>query len=317
MPSPLPTGHRRRGSGLTVDQIPDLERAIVFSRQKGRTVYVDSAAAAGGNGDSWSGAYTTLAIAISNALAGDTILVAAGHTETLTTPTISKTDVTIVGLGLGARRPTFTLAAAASTVTISAASVQINNCRFIANFANVAACFTIGVGKDFRVDSCDFIDTGATLNFLSIVVTGATANAADGLTFTNNFVQSLVTTANAVISILGNCDRLFIADNYADKAATNDAGQFITIAALVIKGAQILRNYLNVVGSAGAAVGIFMTGSSTTNTGILAHNFVVSLDTTTALLLTAALNLGLFNNGVSGAIATSALMPWPAADNPA
>lgn len=315
MPSPLPSGHRRRGAGLTVDQIPELERAIVFSRQKGRTVYVDSSLAAAGNGDSWSGAYLTLAAAILAAVAGDTILIAQGHTETLTTPTLSKADVTIIGLGLGTRRPAFTFGAAASTITITGAGSQFNNCRFLANFANVAAAFTIGAAKDFRCDSCDFIDNGATLNFLSCFVTGATANAADGLTVTNNFCLSLVTTDGAFISILGNLDRLYAAYNYVDKAATNDAGHFITIAALVIKGAQILYNILNVVGSAGAAVGIFMTGSSTTNTGCVGGNWVWSLDTTTALLLTVGLNLVLFENYYPDAIATSGAI-WPVATGP-
>lgn len=294
--------------------VPELERAIVFSRQKGRTVYVDSSLATAGNGDSWGGALLTLAAAILAAVAGDTILIAQGHTETLTTPTLSKNDVTIIGLGLGARRPTFSLGAAASTITITGAGCQFNNVRFLATFANVAACFTLGAAKDFRVDSCDFIDTGATLNFLSCFVTGATANAADGLTVTNNFCLSLVTTDGAFISILGNLDRLYAADNYVDKQATNDAGHFLTIAALVIKGAQILRNILNVVGSSGA-VGVFMTGSSTTNTGVVGGNWVWSLDTTTVLLLTSTLNLILFENYYPDAISTSGAI-WPVATGP-
>lgn len=317
MPSPLPTGHRRRGSGLDVGAIPELERAIVFSRQKGRTVYVDSAVTTSGNGDSWGGAYSTLAAAIAAAIAGDMILIAPGHAETLSAagPTLSKTDVTIVGMGLGARRPAFTFGAAATTITITGAGCQFNNVRFLANFANVAAAFTLGAAKDFRVDSCDFVDNGATLNFLSCFVTGATANAADGLAVTNNYCQSLVTTDGAFISILGNLDRLYAADNYVDKAATNDAGHFLTIAALVIKGAQILRNILNVVGSAGAAVGIFMTGSSTTNTGVVGGNWVWSLDTTTPLLLTSTLNLTLFENYYPDAISTSGAI-WPVATGP-
>lgn len=312
MPSPLPSGHRRRGAGLDVGAIPELERAIVFSRQKGRTVYVDSAVVVtSGNGDSWGGAYATLALALAAALAGDMILIAPGHTETLSAagPSISKADVTIIGMGLGARRPAFTYGAAATTITVTGAGSQINNCRFLAAFLNVAAAFTIGAAKDFRCDSCDFIDLAAATNFLSCVVTGATANAADGLAFTNNYVYGLATTDGAVLSVLGNLDRLFFADNYMDKAATNDAGHAITVAALVLKGAQILRNILNVVGSSGA-VGVFMTGSSTTNTGVFGGNWCYSLDTTAVLFLTAALGFALFENYYPDAITTSgAILP--------
>jgi len=249
----------------------------------------------------------------------DVIVLMPGHAETVTATNINLNvaGVQVVGVGIGLLRPTFTYGAAAATITVSAANCSWSNCNHIANFLSVAAAFTIGAAKDFQLNGCDFTDTSATLDFLSVVVTGATNNAADGLTVTNCNYWSLPTTANAFISILGNLDRLYVAGNYVDKLATNDAGQFITIAALVIKRAQILRNYLNVVGSAGAAVGVFMTGSSTTNTGILAHNYCVSLDTTGGLLLTATLNLGLFNNGMSGAIAASATMPWPAADSPA
>lgn len=317
---PLPSGHRRRGAGLVTEQIPDLERAIVLSRHKGRTIYCDSAVAVSGNGDSWTSAYSTLVATVAAAFNDDVILVAPGHAESVlgTALNLSKLRITIIGLGNGNSRPTFTFNTAnTATITVSAAGITISNCVFVANFLNVASAFTLAAAKDFRIDSCDFVDTSAALNFLSCVVTGAAANAADGLVVTNSSWWSLATTANAFVSVLGNLDRLYVADNYVDKLATNDAGQFITIAALVIRRAQILRNYLNVVGSAGAAVGVFMTGSSTTNTGIVAHNFCVSLDTTGGLLLTATLNLGLFNNGMSGAIASSATMPWPTADSPA
>lgn len=262
----------------------------------------------------------TLQAAVNKCTAGkaDVILLMPGHAETVTATNIALNveGVQIYGLGSGLKRPTFTYGAAAATITVSAANCGVHNCHHIANFLSVAAAYTIGAAKDFWLDSNTFLDTSSILDFLSIVVTGSTANAADGLTVTNNWYQSLPTTANAFVSVLGNLDRLLVTDNYVDKAATNDAGQFITVAALVIKGARILRNTLNVVGSAAAAVGVFMTGSSTTNTGVVANNFVVSLDTTGALLLTATLNLGLFENYYSGAIATSGAL-WPVADNPA
>lgn len=318
MPGVLPLGHRRKGTGISLDSLPDLERAIVLSRHKGRTVYVDSSAAAGGNGDSWPTAYTTLSAALLAAAVGDLILIAAGHTEAVTSTSIAltKADVTVVGLGLGSRRPTFTYGAAAATASVSGAGVSVINCHFVANFLSVAAAFTLAAAKDFRLDSCTFVDTSSVLDFLSIVVTSAVDFAADGLTVTNNLWLSLPASPNAFISILAALDRPYVENNYADMAATNDVGHFITIAAKVIRGAQILNNRLNVVGSAGAAVGVFMTGSSTTNTGIVAYNLVTSLDTTAALFITAAINLAVHENYMSGVVAASGTI-YPAADNPA
>lgn len=258
------------------------------------------------------------AISACDAGKGDVIVVMEGHAETVTATNIALdvAGVKVFGMGQGASRPVFTYGAAAATITVSAAGCAWINCHFVANFLSVAAAFTLGAAKDFKLQDNSFIDTDSTHDFLSIVVTGSTANAADGLSVINNYVWSLPTTDGAFISVLGNLDRLFVADNYVDKAATNDAGHFITVAALVIRAARIFRNQLNVVGATNAAVGVFMTGSSTTNTGMMAYNLCTSLDTTTALLLTAALGLAVHENYMSGVVANSGTL-YPVADNPA
>lgn len=289
----------------------------------GSVFFVGNSTAAGGSdgnaGTTPAAPLATVDAAIGKCTAGkgDRIYVLPGHAETVTATSIAHdvSMVSIIGLGTGVSRPVFTFSTAAATITVSAAGGAWVNCHFIGNFLDVGAAFTLGAAKDFRLDACTFIDNTASLGFLSIVVTNSTNNAADGLTVTNCMWQSLDVSPNAFISILGNLDRLYVADNYVDMAATNDVGHFITVAALVIKAAQIRRNSLNVVGSTGAAVGIFMTGSSTTNTGIVANNFVASLDTTAALFITAALNLMVMENYVSGAIASSGTV-FPAADAP-
>lgn len=302
------------------NSIADGNPEVVFGLRgiKGKTWMVNSAAAAGGNGASWDSAVATLQAAVDLAAANDLILIAPGHAETVTATSVAlnKAGLIIIGMGVGTQRPTFTFGAAAATVTVSAASIRISNCLFVANFVNVASAFTTSTAKDLQIVDCEFRDTSAILNFLCCVTTNATDNAADGLTFVGNYVWGLATTDGAVISVLAALDRLLATDNYVDKAATNDAGHFMTIAAKVIRAARIFRNQLNVVGSTGATVALFITGSSTTNTGMVALNFVTSLDTTTALLITAAINLAVHENYVSGVVAGSGTL-YPAADNPA
>ncbi len=255
------------------------------------------------------------AIDLCTANKGDKIIVMAGHAETVTSTSInlSKAGVSIICLGNGLERPTFTYGAAAATITVSAANCAFIGGHHIANFADVAAAFTVGAAKDFQLIRNSFVDAASNLNYLSIVVTGSTNNAADGLSVVGNTYWGLVATANAFVSVLGNLDRLLIADNFVDKAATNDAGQFLTMSSKVCLSARVTANTLILLGATGNLVGIFATGSSTTSTGVFSYNLVTSLDTTTELLDTATLDFAHFENYYTGTIALSGKL-WPAAD---
>lgn len=255
------------------------------------------------------------AIGLCTAAKGDVIIVMPGHAETVTATSIalSTSGVTIIGLGNGLNRPVFTFGAAAATITVSAANCAWKNCDFLSNFLDVAAAFTLSTAKDFTLDGNTFRATSSALNFLSLVVTNATDNAADGLTVSNNRYRGLAATENAVISVLANLDRLVVVGNYVDKVATNDAGQFITLSSKVITSADISRNVLSVLGSAGATVGIFLTGSATTCTGIVSYNLIGSLDTTTEIISTTGTKLRFFENYYTGTGDASGKL-WPVVD---
>lgn len=258
------------------------------------------------------------AMGFCTASAGDTVLVLPDHTETVTATSIAHDvdGVKVVGLGQGDFRPTFTFGAAAATITVSAANGSWENCRFVANFADVASAFTLTTATGFVVKNSDFLDTSSILNFLCCVTTSGTNNQSDGLTFTGNYVYSLPATAGAVVSILANELRLNVSDNIVDKAATNNAGQLITLSSKIVGGVRIMRNVLTVVGAAGTTVGILFTGSGTTSSGICAYNLVSSLDTTAALLATAGTKISFLENYLTGAVDASGTL-FPAADNPA
>ena len=146
--------------------------------------------------------------------------------------------------------------------------------------------------------------------------TSATDNAADGLTVAGCREFSIDAATTAFVSILGNCDRLCIMDNFVVQGATGNVGHFLIMSSKVCLGARILRNMISVTGAANATVGVFMTGSSTTSSGVCAFNLCRSLDTTGALFCTATLTFALFENYYTGDVAASGLL-WPAADNPA
>lgn len=111
-------------NGVMVRGVP------VLNSHSGNVYWVDSGIGSDGNsGKSPEKPWATLDYAVSRCTAsnGDIIFVAPGHAETISTATALAIDVagvSIVGLGTGALRPTFTVGTAATaTITFSA-----NNC---------------------------------------------------------------------------------------------------------------------------------------------------------------------------------------------
>lgn len=257
------------------------------------------------------------AISLCTANKGDKIIVMPGHAETVTSTSInlSTAGVSVICLGTGLERPTFTYSTAAATITVSAA-----NCSFVgghhkANFLDVASAFTLGAAKDFKLLGNTFRDGTASLNFLSIVTTGATDNDADSLVVDSNEWYGLNTTPLAFVSILAAELRPRLTNNTVNLAATS-GGEFVTLAAKIISGAVIANNIHNVVGATGTTTGIFLTGSGTTSTGVVVGNIIASLDTTTELLFTAGTGLTYFENYYTGVADKSGYLV-PAADSAA
>lgn len=255
------------------------------------------------------------AIDVCTANKGDKIIAMPGHAETVTSTSInlSKAGVSVICLGTGLERPTFTYSTAAATITVSAANCGFMGGHHLANELDVASAFTIGAGKDFKLLRNTFSNGSASLNFLSVVTTGASANSADGLEVGGNFYHNLNTSPLAFISVLSTIARLYVHDNDVVSASTADVGHFITFADKNGTGTRIVNNSLIVVGATGALVGIFLTGSGTAHTGIMAGNFVSSLDTTTELIITAGTGLAQFENYYTGTADASAKL-WPAVD---
>ena len=110
----------------------------------------------------------TLDYAISNlctASKGDVIYVLPGHVESFTATDgfdVDLAGVKIVGLGWGANRPTFTFAHADAQVNIGAASVWLENLRFIAGITGVIAGVQVEGKTDFVCRNCEWDYSGTT-----------------------------------------------------------------------------------------------------------------------------------------------------------
>ena len=247
--------------------------------------------------------FATIDAAISACTAnrGDTIYIMPGHAETVTATSIALdvAGITIIGLGNADDRPTFTFGAAAATITVSGANCSWSGCRFVGNFLDVASAFTLGAAKGFTLSDNLFEDAGASLNFLSIVTTGATDNDADDLTVDGNIWHGLNTTPLAFVSILAAENRPRLLNNEMYHAATSGA-EFVTLAAKIVTAALIKDNIQNVVGATGTTTGVFLTGSGSTSTGNVMGNVCGSLDTTSELMFTAGTGLKFYDNLYTG-----------------
>lgn len=135
--------------------------------------------------------FATLDYAIGRCTAsnGDVIIVAPGHAETLTAAiALDVAGITIIGLGNGDNRPSFTLtASAAPAITISADDQKIHNLRFycatagtsyLKNFVRVAA-------NDVDISGCEF-DVNQVQTYAVRIVSGNKVTIRDSV-FINRY----------------------------------------------------------------------------------------------------------------------------------
>lgn len=210
----------------------DMEGRAGINVGTGHIYYVDSGVTNESDGSSWTNARNTLdeAINLCTANNGDLIYLAPGHAETLSAADGWDADVagvTIIGLGNGSDRPTFTYSATGSTAAIGAAGVSIYNLRFVAGISAVAVGLSVEAGGDYFVMSgCEFVNpASAALEFVSMV---SLAEAADYVTIDKNKMISLVSSTgcvNAITISAGVVNRLTITNNEIQ-------GNFITTGAI-------------------------------------------------------------------------------------
>ncbi len=141
---------------LAADQLGQINNA-------GNVFYADSNAGGSGTGTSWTNAVTTIKLAALKCASdnGDVLLVAPGHTETLTASDavdITKTGLRLFGLGVGENRPTLTYTTNGEFV-IGADDVEIHGFNFIAGNAVVHAIDVEAGMENFVINDCRFWTT--------------------------------------------------------------------------------------------------------------------------------------------------------------
>lgn len=275
--------------------------------------FVSSGAGSDSNdGKTPSSAFATLDYAIGKCTAdlGDVIVLMPGHAETISSATSVICDVagvTIVGLGYGNARPTFSFSAVGSYIPISAANVTIQNIITKPSVDEVVKLFYI-TGAGVTLDTVDYqsVSTYSTLQFV------LTTNAADQLTIKNCYHYQLTAGGSAQkwIQLVGT-DSTRIWNN-----RFNIVAAYANVASICISGSTAVIDcdvrYNDIVW--GGATITKIIEMVTTSTGIIAHNYCLG---GAAVLLAAAITgdaCMITDNYVTNTVGTASGALAPAVD---
>ena len=194
----------------------------------GKVWYVDSVNGSDGNlGDDPNFPKATLDSAVTAAVAnrGDVIVLMPNHAQHIanaTTFQLDKAGLTVIGLGDGRNRPTFSFTNTAGSVELDSADCRISNIVFVADVSAVVVGVNVD-NSDVTIDNCEFNFNDSGDDFIDFIVV-------DGVRRTN-----LV-------------DNVFIAqENVVALGASRTAIYFNNVDELVIQGNLFTGGYTSAV----------------------------------------------------------------------
>lgn len=296
-------------NGVTIRNVP------ITMTNPGNVFWVDSGAGSNGNKGTYDRPFATIDYAIGRCTAsnGDIIFVKPGHAETVSAAGGIAADVAgvaIIGLGKGSLRPTVTIGTAATaSMTVSAANVTVSNMLFKANFADITRMVNV-TATDAHIDSCEFVEAGADLNWVDVIDASGADNTADGLTVTNCKAFAVDAGCDSFIEITGDISRLTVEDCHVvhDNAAAQAMIEQATGKDMI--NVSIQRNHYD---SLLTAVDVLINNDTTANSGVVKDNSASHADTAGEVLVDAD-GVALINNYATAVITASGYL-LPAADS--
>ncbi len=309
--------------GITIRGVPIsvTHPGKVFWVSNASTVLYNQKGGSNSNDGSYNAPFSTLDFAIGQCVAnrGDIVFIKPGHVESVIaagTIALDVAGVAVIGLGYGSNRPTFNFTTISSaSIKVLASNISIQNCLFR---SVIAACATVFsntnavVANDFSVENCEFRDSSSTLNFVSQVVIGTTANQGDGLNFSNNRVFSIMGTPTAATTCVVSGaaqDRFTLNNNIVYRlAALNNTAVLLAMGANSHTNMTITGNRTHTPNT-GTTAGELISGGSTGSNGMLSDNYVWHL-AATGLIAPLSTKLSFVNNycSITGAADKSPLL---------
>lgn len=162
------------GGGLVVQNMP------VLNSYPGQVFWVHSAGGSTGAG-TFNSPFSTLAQAEARCVAnrGDIIMIKAGHAESIIAAAgidLDTAGITIVGLGNGSNRPTFTFTTAVGAdIDIDAANITMQNLLFVAGVDALTGPIDVNAA-DFTMIGCETRDVTGSYQTVDWIVADAEAD---------------------------------------------------------------------------------------------------------------------------------------------
>lgn len=197
--------------------------------------------------------YTTVNAALGACVSGrgDVIYVLPGYTESIGAADAwsglgTKTDITIIGMGRGTNRPTFTWTVATSTVLFDSANFRVLNCNlYLAGAHAAGSALTVAAPITVSAVGCGIYNCDVFFGFDAdqIVTIGITTTAdADFFEFKGNYCYGATAAECTSFLYLVGADYCRVHDNTiigATSSTTVGVVRFITTASI---GIEFLRN---------------------------------------------------------------------------
>ena len=272
----------------------------------GSIFYVDSVTGSNTTNDGLSSQFplATVDAAINKCTAnkGDVVIVMPKHAESFTAADGFDADVagiTIVGLGWGDFRPTFTFADTDATVAVGAASVRLSNLRFVGGISAVVVGVNVeAAGVACWIDNCEWYWGGTTgYDFIDSVILNGVARPT---IIDNRFLcEPAVAGAARCIHMLGACSNTRI---YRNEFMGDASVAYINGTSALSQGVMVLDNlvhntdasepYLEVLtgttgviaGTRGLASGATIAANAVADAMAHCENFVVNTTGTIAIV---------------------------------
>lgn len=299
------------GNGVNIRGVP------VLNTYAGDVFWVDSGAGSDGNKGTFDRPFATVDFAVGRCTAsnGDVIMVKPGHAETLSAADAIDIDVigvSVIGVGNGALRPTFTMDNAAGEITFGADNCLLQNVIINASVTATLKGVNVEDGVDYAtVSGCTFgVDLAGTDEFNHAI---SFTNDNTGCVVENCEIDMGI--AAAVAGVIADADtaRLTVRNNVirGDYSTANIVGDTTLSTNILIQG-NLLENGIG--GNLNAQPGIeLLTGT----TGTITDNYIVcNLATKAASVVadTCLLFENYYNEDISGA-ATGGIIGTASADD--
>lgn len=244
---------------------------------------------------------STLALAMAACVSdrGDVIVLAKGFTlaVTSTNVAIDKSGVTIVGLGSGSLKPTFTFGATNSRFNVSAANCTFKNLRLTAGIGDVVTAFLHTTATQNTNYSDIEFTASSTYNFINCYTLGA-ANISDGCKWERNYLRTADTGQLALVITAAAHNDLKFYNNYVVHAAA--AAGLLTAGAADLLGLDVRGNFVQ-TGQTDGAVGVLVITTSTASSGQVVDNHMKTADAAANVAIPIASKVYAAKNYIAGA----------------